>query len=112
MQKLLATALLAFTTLPALASPKVHRYVETCWVLNKPTTCVVVETRTRNGSLNTRNIFNDQYSYTMKQSWRDGEGFMTWDSWSNRTYKYYYQGVAEYTSKVTPHLIIMNVSWD
>jgi hypothetical protein len=48
----------------------------------------------------------------MKQSWRDGEGFMTWDSWSNRTYKYYYQGVAEYTSKVTPHLIIMNVSWD
>jgi hypothetical protein len=81
-------------------------------VLNRRTLCVVVETRNARGFLNTRNIFNDQYSYTVKQRWQEGVGFVTWDSWSNKAYKYNYQAVAEYTSRVSPHLVIMNVSWD
>jgi hypothetical protein len=111
---MLKATLLATITLlsPMAAQANPYRYTEECWVMGKPSTCVVIDTRTKDGFLNTRNIFNNEYSYTMKQYWREGAGFVTWDSQSNRAYKYPYEAVADYTSRVSPHLIIKNVSWD
>jgi hypothetical protein len=113
MKALFATLLALSPLSPAIASsPEVYRYTERCWVYERPTTCVVVDTRTHDGFLDTRGIYNDQYGYTMKQRFVGAHGFLTWDSVTKQTYKYPYEAVRDYTSRVTPHLVIMNVSWD
>jgi hypothetical protein len=73
---------------------------------------VVIDTRTRDGFLNTRNIFNDEYGYTFKSYFREGKGFVSWDSVTQGEYKFPYRAVRDFTSQVSPHLVIMNVSWD
>lgn len=105
-------ALLLLAPAPALATVPVEKYQEACWVNERPSVCTVVDTRTPDGFINTRNIYNNEYSYTFKQRWVEGQGFVTWDSVTKREYKYQYQPVRDYTSRVSPHLVIMNVSWD
>lgn len=108
---LLASMVAVFLPSVANATP-IYRYVEPCWVFEQPTMCVVIDTRTSDGFLNTRNIFNDKYSYTFRSYWREGKGFVSWDSVSREEYKFPYQAVRELVSQVSPHLAIMNVSWD
>lgn len=111
MFKVLLTTLSVLYPLAANSS-SVYRYIEPCWVHGNPTECVVVDTRTPEGFLHTRNIFNDAHSYTFKSRWNDNVGFVSWDSVSGREYKFPYRAVRDYTSQVSPHLVIMNVSWD
>jgi hypothetical protein len=109
MRKLLG--LIVLLPLPAFATQPVEKYTERCAVNGRPSVCVVVDTRTSNGFLDTRSIYNNEYGYTMKQRFVGAKGFVTWDSVTNSTYKYPYR-VVNGASQVTPHLTIVNVSWD
>lgn len=105
-------ALLLSAPIPALATVPSERYTEQCWVFKKASTCMVVDTRTHNGFLDTRTIYNSEYSYTFKQVWVQGKGFMSWDSVTKKQYKYSYKMPHDTLSQVSPHLKIKNVSWD
>lgn len=107
-----ALILLALLPLPSFATEQMARFTERCWVMSRPTTCVVMDTRTHDGFLDTRAIHSSQYGYTMTQYWQEGKGFVTWDSVTKRKYKYPYKAVGHLRSQVTPHLVITNVSWD
>lgn len=117
MLKQLSKILIATTcaiSAPTAAFSQVHveKYTEYCEVFGRSSTCVVVDTRTHDGFLNTRGIYNNQYGYTMKQRFVGAKGFMTWDSYTKKVYKFPYQSLGNQTSRVTPHLTITGVSWD
>lgn len=110
--KALSTTLLTVTVAPtALAQVGAEKYTTYCEVFGKPSTCTVVDTRTHNGFLDTRAIYNNTYGYTMKQRFVGARGFMTWDSYNGKMYKFPYE-VVNGMSRVTPDLVIQGVTWD
>lgn len=118
MKKLLLLASLLFTS-PALAAPT-FRYETPCALENNDgvlmDTCVVIETRENNGALRTRNIFSNRFGLTVKSWFDDRDGFMTWDSYNNFSYKWEYKiGRVNGTqgwSMVMPGVYLQSVSWD
>jgi hypothetical protein len=102
---------------PALANQPI-RYTATCHLeaengATYTDQCVVIETRTASGGLNTRNIFSDRLGLTVKGSFRDGLGYMTWDSHNKFEYKWEYKpGKITGSSYVMPGVSVENLSWD
>lgn len=115
---------------PVAASPnvapvakKVYRpftYETPCMLENKGNpyydTCKVVETRETGGALRTRNIFSNRFTLTIKGRFDKEKGYMTWDNYNNREYKWEYKvggldndGAWTY---VMPGFLVQNVSWD
>lgn len=110
--KALSATLMVFTVpTPVLAQVHVEKYTAYCEVFGKPSTCTVVDTRNADGFLNTRGVYNNTYGYTMKQRFVEGRGFMTYDSYNGKMYKFTYE-VVNGMSRVTPDLVIEGVSWD
>ena len=112
------SAKVLFVTLLTMSAPKValaqvpvEKYTTYCEVFGKPSTCTVVDTRTSDGFLNTRAIYNNPYGYTMKQRFVGARGFMTWDSYNGKLYSYPYEPKGR-LSQVTPDLAVEGVSWD
>jgi hypothetical protein len=110
MRKLLG--LLVLLPSAGFASPNVEKYTERCWVKANLSTCVIVDTRTPDGFLNTRGIYNNEYGYTMKQRFVGAKGFVTWDSVTKSTYSFPYKVLANRSMMVTPHLVIDNIPLD
>jgi len=113
-------SLLLLLPLPALAEVPTFRYETPCYIETPETyegdTCVVIDTREKNGALRSRNIFSNKFSLTVK-SWFDKQkGFMTWDSHNHFAYKWEYKvghinGETGY-SYVMPGVLVKDVSWD
>ncbi len=102
---------------PALANQPI-RYTATCYLEAENGStytdeCVVIETRTASGGLNTRNIFSNRFGLTVKGSFREGLGYMTWDSHNKYEYKWEYKpGRITGSSYVMPGVSVENLSWD
>jgi hypothetical protein len=121
MKKLLILATLLFSS-PAIAGEayRPFRYETPCLIESGiqtyPDTCVVIETREKNGSLRTRNIFSNKHSLTIKGRFDKEQGYMTWDSHNKYEYKWEYKlsGNEEYGSwtMVMPGVLVQNISWD
>jgi hypothetical protein len=110
--KTLSATLIASVIAPAaMASVNEEKYTAYCEVFGKPTTCVVVDTRTNSGFLDTRAIYNAKYRYTVKGRFVSTRGYLTWDSLNNKVYKYPYR-VNHGLTQVSPDLLIEGVSWD
>ncbi len=121
MKKLLILATLLFSS-PAIAGEayRPFRYETPCLIESGiqtyPDTCVVIETREKNGSLRTRNIFSNKHGLTIKGRFDKEQGYMTWDSHNKYEYKWEYKlsGNEEFGSWtiVMPGVLIQNISWD
>jgi hypothetical protein len=79
-------------------------------------TCKIVETREVGGALRTRNIFSNRFRLTIKGRFDKQKGYMTWDNYNKREYKWEYKvggqdndGAWTY---VMPGFLLQNVSWD
>lgn len=118
MKKLLA--LLIFIPTASFASP-VFKYKTPCILDSQGVVttdvCTVVETRENTGALRTRNIFSNKFRLTIKSRFDKVLGFVTWDNYNNREYKWEYQvrkfeGNSEPYSEVMPGVFVESVSWD
>lgn len=79
-------------------------------------TCKVIETRDKNGTLLSRNIFSNRFALTIKGRFDPEKGYVTWDSYNKFEYKYEYKvggvdGLGAWTY-VMPGFLLQNVSWD
>lgn len=104
---------------PALAQQQTYRpfrYETTCAIESKDQlfedTCVVIETREKNGALRTRNIFSNKFSLTIKGRFDKEKGFMTWDSHNKYEYEWEYKLGGTGWTYVMPGFLLENVSWD
>jgi hypothetical protein len=75
-------------------------------------TCVVIETRETGGALRTRNIFSNKWKLTIKGRFDKEKGYMTWDNYNKREYKWDYQVGGNGWSYVMPGVLLENISWD
>lgn len=102
---------------PALADQPI-RYTATCYLeagngATYSDECVVIETRTASGGLNTRNIFSNRLGLTVRGRFREGLGYMTWDSHNKFEYKWDYKpGKITGSSYIMPGVSVENLSWD
>jgi hypothetical protein len=111
MKHLLLSATIILSS-AAVSASEVYKYQTRCWFRGEPTVCTVVENRNSQGFLNTRNIYNNQFGYTVK-SWFDHRGFMTWDSIRKKSYQRNYQVTnIALGSSVTDELVVQDLSWD
>ena len=108
---LCATLITSVIAPAAMASVNEEKYTAYCEVFGKPTTCVVVDTRTIHGFLDTRAIYSAKYRYTVKGRFVGAHGYLTWDSLNNKVYKYPYR-LNHGLTQVSPDLVIEGVSWD
>jgi hypothetical protein len=74
--------------------------------------CKVIETRESGGALRTRNIFSNKWKLTIKGRFDKEKGYMTWDNYNNREYKWEYQVGGIGWTYVMPGVLLENVSWD
>lgn len=120
MKKLLILAAAILSAAPAFAGGPPFRYETPC-ALEKDSVfymdrCVVIETRDDNGAVKTRNIFSNRFGLTIKSWFDKKEGFMTWDSHNQFSYKWEYRigrvdGTKAWTM-VMPGIYVESVSWD
>ena len=100
--------------------PRPFTYETPCMLENNGNphydTCKVVETREVGGALRTRNIFSNRFRLTIKGRFDKQKGYMTWDNYNKREYKWEYKvggqdndGAWTY---VMPGFLVQNVSWD
>jgi hypothetical protein len=112
MKAILATALIAMSAAPVLAS-ETNTYTTKCIVtinrIPEPQVCQVVENRNSQGFLNWRNVYARNYYVN---SWFDNSGFVTKDSTRKKPYKWQYRATGQGYSKVSPELNVFDVSWD
>jgi hypothetical protein len=112
MRAILATALIAMSAAPVLAS-ETSAYNTKCVVtinrIPEPQVCQVVENRNSEGFLNWRNVYARNYYVN---SWFDNSGFVTKDSIRRNSYKWNYKAHRQGYSQVSPELNVWNVSWD
>lgn len=107
MKKLLALLVL----IPSAAQAQPFKYKTPCY-LETPQEyiediCTVVETRNNQGFLNTRNIYSNKFSLTVKLRWdKQKEKFMTWDSHNKFEYNWEYKPT-NIPNKQTPHTYVM-----
>ena len=125
MKKLILLASLLFAV-PAMAqtetapkSPKIYkpfRYETPCQLETGNNiyedNCVVIETRETGGALRTRNIFSNKWKLTIKGRFDKEKGYMTWDNYNNREYKWEYKPGGTGWTYVMPGVLLENVSWD
>ena len=119
---LLASALVLAQTAPvpaALKAPKVYRpfrYETPCQLETNSNvyedTCIVIETRETGGALRTRNIFSNKWKLTIKGRFDKEKGYMTWDNYNKREYKWDYQIGGTGWTYVMPGVLLENISWD
>ena len=120
---ILATALLFAT--PAMAQtaapkpPKVYKpfvYETPCQLETNNNVyediCKVIETRETGGALRTRNIFSNKWKLTIKGRFDPKQGYLTWDNYNKREYKWEYQVGGVGWTYVMPGVLLQNVSWD
>ena len=125
MKKLLLTAALLFAapamaqTAPAPKPPKIYKpfvYETPCQLETNmqiyEDTCKVIETRETGGALRTRNIFSNKFKLTIKGRFVEGKGYMTWDNYNKREYKWDYMVGGTGWTYVMPGVLVENVSWD
>ena len=124
MKKLLILAALLFAS-PVLAQTekvvekkeyRPFRYETPCALETKTEfmmdECVVIETRETGGALRTRNIYSNKFKLTIKGRFDKQLGYLTWDNYNNREYKWDYKvGVMGWTV-VMPGVFVENISWD
>lgn len=119
MKKLLALLVLIPTA--SFAQPPAFKYKTPCILDSQGVVatdvCTVVETREDNGALRTRNIFSNKFRLTVKSRFDKVLGFMTWDNYNNREYKWEYRvrrfdDKEEVYSEVMPGVYLESVSWD
>ena len=119
-QTLLATALVFAQATPVAPKPpkiyKPFRYETACQLASGgqvyDDTCVVIETRETGGALRTRNIYSNKFKLTIKGRFDKQLGYLTWDNYNNREYKWDYKvGVMGWTV-VMPGVFVENISWD
>ena len=115
---LLATLMFAQAT-PAIQPPKIYkpfRYETTCQLETGSNiyedTCVVIETRETGGALRTRNVFSNKWKLTVKSWFDKKKGFMTWDNYNQREYKWEYKVGGNGWSYIMPGVLLENISWD
>ena len=103
----------------ALKAPKVYkpfRYETPCQLETNNNiyedTCIVIETRETGGALRTRNIFSNKWKLTIKGRFDKEKGYMTWDNYNKREYKWDYQVGGTGWTYVMPGVLVENVSWD
>lgn len=115
---LLATLMFAQAA-PAIQSPKVYRpfrYETACQLETGSNIyedlCVVIETRETGGALRTRNIFSNKWKLTIKGRFDKKLGYMTWDNYNQREYKWEYKVGGSGWSYVMPGVLLENISWD
>jgi hypothetical protein len=78
--------------------------------------CTVIDTRDPGGALQTRGIFSNRFSLSIKSRFDPVRGFLTWDSVSGREYRWNYQ--TEYgksgavLSRVIPGFLVEGIPWD
>lgn len=119
MKKLLLLATI-FLSSPAFAQEiqvyRPFRYETACGVESQgqlfEDTCVVIETREKNGALRTRNIFSNKFALTIKGRFDREKGYMTWDSHNKYEYKWEYKPAGTGWTYVMPGVLVENVSWD
>lgn len=138
MKKALIALALILSPLTANAQQKTYTYKEMCWYLGKQNhpwiekaECTITDVRNSGGFLDKRTIVArlnsdaKKITYTVK-SWFGSQGFMTWDSDRNYSYKNQYKipsvpsvvlkqsnlppnyGITE----VTKDLWVRQISWD
>ena len=125
MKKLLFTAILLFAapamaqTAPAPKPPKIYKpfvYETPCQLETGNNiyedTCKVVETRETGGALRTRNIFSNKWKLTIKGRFDKEKGYLTWDNYNKREYKWDYMIGGTGWTYVMPGVLLQNVSWD
>lgn len=120
MTKLTAVLAVLLAATPALAN-QTHRYTATCYLESAGTLyrdeCVVIDTRTSDGALHARNIFSNRFGLTIKGRFKQGVGYVTWDSHNQREYKWEYkvgrvEGSDNPYSYVMPGILVENIPWD
>lgn len=74
--------------------------------------CKVIETRETGGALRTRNIFSNKWKLTIKGRFDKEKGYMTWDNYNKREYKWDYQVSGNGWTYVMPGVLLQDVSWD
>jgi hypothetical protein len=106
-------------TAPAPKPPKVYKpfvYETPCQLESNmqiyEDTCKVVETRETGGALRTRNIFSNKWKLTIKGRFDAKQGYLTWDNYNKREYKWEYKVGAAGWTYVMPGVLLQNVSWD
>jgi hypothetical protein len=125
MKKLLLTVALLFAapamaqTAPAPKPPKIYKpfvYETPCQLETNNNVyedvCKVIETRETGGALRTRNIFSNKWKLTIKGRFDPKLGYVTWDNYNKREYKWEYQVGGVGWTYVMPGVLLQNVSWD
>ena len=125
MKKLLLTVALLFAvpamaqTAPAPKPPKIYKpfvYETPCQLETNSNVyedvCKVIETRETGGALRTRNIFSNKWKLTIKGRFDPKSGYMTWDNYNNREYRWEYKVGGIGWTYVMPGVLLQNVSWD
>ena len=74
--------------------------------------CKVIETRETGGALRTRNIFSNKWKLTIKGRFDLKQGYLTWDNYNKREYKWEYKVGGAGWTYVMPGVLLQNVSWD
>ena len=74
--------------------------------------CIVIETRETGGALRTRNIYSNKFKLTIKGRFDKVQGYMTWDNYNQREYKWDYLSAGSGWTYVMPGVLLQNVSWD
>lgn len=108
---LCATLAASVITPAAIASVNEEKYTAYCEVFGNPTICLVVDTRTIRGFLDTRVVHSAKYGYVVKGQFVGAQGYLTWDSLNKKVYKYPYR-LNHGLTQVSPDLVIEGVSWD
>ena len=115
---LLATLMFAQAT-PAIQPPKIYkpfRYETPCQLATQGQSyddiCIVIETRETGGALRTRNIYSNKFKLTIKGRFDKKLGYMTWDNYNQREYKWDYLAAGSGWTYVMPGVLLQNVSWD
>ena len=103
----------------ALKAPKIYkpfRYETPCQLETNSNiyedTCIVIETRETGGALRTRNIFSNKWKLTIKGRFDPKQGYLTWDNYNKREYKWDYMVGGTGWTYVMPGVLLQNVSWD
>jgi hypothetical protein len=117
---LLTTALVLAQTTPVLPKPpkfyRPFRYETPCQLTTSGQTyddvCVVIETRETGGALRTRNIYSNKFKLTIKGRFDPKLGYLTWDNYNQREYKFNYVPTDNGWTLVMPGVILQQVSWD
>ena len=116
---LLSTTLILAQAAPVVKPPKIYKpfvYETRCQLETGNNTyediCKVIETRETGGGLRTRNIFSNKWKLTIKGRFDKEKGYMTWDNYNQREYKWEYKVGGTGWSYVMPGVLLENVSWD